>query len=79
MDANGKFADFDNEQIFKQSEELALNELTLNFVVEFGRGEAQIAFDLQTDDIKKLLDERAPAKRPIKWMCVVSCCSSSVC
>ncbi|KAL3420889.1 ADP-ribosylation factor [Phlyctema vagabunda] len=53
MYANDRFKDFDNELVFAESCSRALLEDTRNFVVEFGKEEVQIAFDLNGADIQK--------------------------
>jgi hypothetical protein len=68
MESNGPFADFDDENVYRQSQSRALNELTLNFVIEFGKDDAHIAFDLGTGDVQKLLDSERNEKTPVRWM-----------
>ena len=69
MEPDGLFANFDNEDVYKESLRRALNDNTLNFVVEFGKDEAKIAFDLDEQHVKSLLAEGSkPAKRPVRWM-----------
>lgn len=67
-ETNGVFADYDNEQVYNSSQTRALREETHNFVVEFGKEGAQVAFDLQQKDVQSLLDTPAPAERPVRWM-----------
>ena len=65
---NGEFADFDNENIYDESYARALKPSTRNFVVEFGKNEAQIAFDLEAEDIEDLLKVEKTVERPVRWM-----------
>lgn len=68
MEKSGLFEDFDDKAVYDQSQARALNNLTHNFIVEFGKERAQIVFDLGSKDVKALLNaERDPA-RPIRWM-----------
>jgi hypothetical protein len=64
----GAFADYDDAEVYKNSEEQALNALTRNFVVEFGLNKARIAFDLDEGPFKSLLDTPQPFERPIRWV-----------
>lgn len=68
MEKDGEFADFDNEHTYNESQKRALDESTRNFVVQFGGNGAEIAFDFQADGIEALLDDVAPAERPVRWM-----------
>lgn len=68
MEKDGQFADFDDEQTYNDSQSRALLERTRNFVVQFGKEEAQIAFDLDADDVQTLLDTPSPVERPVRWM-----------
>ena len=62
------FEDFDNVDIYKRSVALTIDPRTRNFVVEFGKGEARIAFDLLPDDIDALLKGEQVIDRPVRWM-----------
>lgn len=64
----GMFADYDEAGVYERSKAQALVALTKNFVVEFGLGEARIAFDLDEDHFKRLLDTPQPVERPVRWM-----------
>ncbi|TAQ89005.1 hypothetical protein B7494_g2683 [Chlorociboria aeruginascens] len=69
MEKDGLFADFDDEGVYKQSQERVLLESTKNFVVEFGKDEAQIAFDLDAEDVDALLQDTAHQhQRPVRWI-----------
>ena len=72
MAKDGFFANFDDQAICDASLERALNEKTRNFVVEFGRCEAQIAFDLNADQVEELLNEPSTeaerVRPPVRWM-----------
>ena len=68
MENNGHFADFDDETVYKESQLCALNESTYNFVVEFGKSNAHIAFDLGTGDIQNLLGSERKEGKPVRWM-----------
>jgi hypothetical protein len=71
MENDKVFADFDDETIYTKSQARARLESTLNFAVEFGKEEAQIAFDLTADDVRTLLESPAPQNRPVRWMWVL--------
>lgn len=63
------FADFDNETVYAGSLVKALSHQTLNFVVEFGKNEAWIAFDQSAEAIQTLVTEPSKAsERPVRWM-----------
>ncbi|KAM0140354.1 hypothetical protein ACHAP3_002655 [Botrytis cinerea] len=72
MEKNGTFADFDQQVIYEDSLDRAGDENTRNFVVEFGKLEARIAFDLNANQVKRLLDEPSTqAERdrpPVRWI-----------
>lgn len=62
------FEDFDDQQIYEASKLRALQPNTRNFVVEFGKDDAQIAFDLLPDDVERLLKAERAVERPVRWM-----------
>ena len=66
------FTNFDDESVYNQSLELALNGATKNFVVEFGREQAHIAFNIDADDVQTLLSTAHEVEKPVRWM-YVSC------
>lgn len=68
MAANVPFQDFDNADIYQISKRKAQDQSTKNFVVEFGKSEAQIAFDVGVEHVRTLLSSPAPAERPVRWM-----------
>ncbi|RDL41990.1 uncharacterized protein BP5553_01969 [Venustampulla echinocandica] len=68
MDRDGVFADFDDEKVYSTSRKYALDGSTKNFVVDFGKDSAQVAFDLQKIDFEILLKAERPKQRPIRWI-----------
>ncbi|APA14702.1 hypothetical protein SS1G_06708 [Sclerotinia sclerotiorum 1980 UF-70] len=72
MEKDGIFADFDDRATYEASLDRAGHEKSRNFVVEFGKLEAQIAFDLNADEVERLLDKPStPAERerpPVRWI-----------
>jgi len=62
------FKDFDDEGVYNQSRALALNNATRNFVVEFGKEQAHIAFDLDVKDVQALLSTVHDPEKPVRWM-----------
>ncbi|TGO65284.1 hypothetical protein BCON_0003g00790 [Botryotinia convoluta] len=72
MEKDGIFADFDQQVVYEDSLDRAGDENTRNFVVEFGKLEARIAFDLDAGQVKRLLDEPSTqAERdrpPVRWV-----------
>ncbi|RAL65183.1 hypothetical protein DID88_001289 [Monilinia fructigena] len=72
MDNDGIFADFDMQIVYKASLERAQNEKTRNFVVEFGKLEARIAFDFNAGQLVQLLDEPSTqaerVRPPVRWI-----------
>jgi hypothetical protein len=64
-----KFEDFDLDQVFAKARPHAADLNSKNFVVEFGPERAHIAFDLDSEDIEKLLNGRRDVENyPIRWM-----------
>lgn len=68
MGANVPFQNYDDVGVYQISQVEALKQSTQNFVVEFGRLEAQIAFDVNSEHVQNLLSTPAPAERPVRWM-----------
>jgi hypothetical protein len=70
MEKGAQFADFDDKDVYTGSWQQAqlLFEQTRNFVVEFGKDDAHIAFNLEGDDVRKLLDSPTSTERPVRWM-----------
>ena len=67
----GQFENFDNVDVYNRSQSRALRESTRNFVVEFGKDEAQIAFDMNVDHVQEMLDvPRGLERPPVRWMYV---------
>lgn len=65
-----KFRDFDDKRVFDEvRRDLAHNEATKNFVVEFSFRAINIAFDLNHHEMEELLGRKAPAGF-VRWMCV---------
>lgn len=62
------FQNFDEKTVYEESKSLAVSAKTHNFVVEFSKEEAQVAFNLGAQDIEKLLNEEKSEARPIRWM-----------
>lgn len=65
---SGEFDDFDNEVVYADSLGQATDQHARNFVVQFGKAEAQVAFNLNYDKFKALLEGPMPAERPVRWM-----------
>ncbi len=68
MEKGARFCNFDEEKVFQDSRDYAERPTTRNFVVEFGKEEAQIAFDLTDQDVKDLLESPASIECPVRWM-----------
>jgi hypothetical protein len=68
MEKGGSFADFDDETIYTWSQLHALKGSTRNFVVEFGKDSAHIAFDLGSGDVRDLCNASRQEARPVRWM-----------
>ncbi|KAB8291243.1 hypothetical protein EYC80_009930 [Monilinia laxa] len=72
MEKDGIFADFDVQVVYDASLERARDEKTRNFVVEFGKLEARIAFDFNAGQLGQLLNESpTEAERvrpPVRWI-----------
>lgn len=68
MEKSNAFADFDDKAVYEESKKHVLHPNTTNFVVEFGKEEAQIAYNVTADNVSELLtSERVPG-RPVRWM-----------
>ena len=70
MEKNGCFEDFDDESVYTQSQRRALDETTRNFVVEFGKDRAHIAFNVGTGDVQRLYETERHEETPVRWMLV---------
>lgn len=64
------FNDFDDKGVYDRSQSLALDHATRNFVVEFAKENAHIAFNLNPNDVQELLSTVREPRRPVRWMCV---------
>jgi len=62
------FENFDEGGVYTRSRARALNESTRNFVVEFGKDKAHIAFDLDVTDVEALLEAETKPETPVRWM-----------
>ncbi|KUJ20548.1 uncharacterized protein LY89DRAFT_579513 [Mollisia scopiformis] len=62
------FENYDDAGVYQRSTNRGLLQETRNFVVEFGRSQAQIAFDVEAEHVQSLLDTPAPAERPVRWI-----------
>ena len=63
-----KFEDFDDPQNYERLREQATAEGTRNFVVQFGAEQAQIAIDLEHEELQLLLNSNKDRDMPIRWM-----------
>ncbi len=66
-----RFKDFDKEDVYNDVVAHANIEGALNFVVQFGDDEAQVACDLSDVEIERLLAQPAELRdmrMPIRWM-----------
>jgi hypothetical protein len=68
MKRDGNFADYDVEEVYEESRAFAKDPSTSNFVVEFGREQAQIAFDLDISQFQTLISKPTPEERQLRWM-----------
>jgi hypothetical protein len=79
MEKNGRFEDFDEQFVYDASVARALDGKTHNFVVEFSKSEARIAFDLDSEGMNNLIDREPKRKSspdqqsiadrfPVRWM-----------
>jgi len=64
------FKDFDDENVYNWSQTHALRDTTRNFVVEFGKEEAHIAFDIEIKDVQTLFSTQHEPTKPVRWMFV---------
>jgi hypothetical protein len=68
MEKGAQFENFDDEEIYRQAQRRALLGSTRNFVVEFGKNSANIAFDLDEEQIQELIDTPRKEEKRIRWM-----------
>ncbi|KAG9235638.1 hypothetical protein BJ875DRAFT_458578 [Amylocarpus encephaloides] len=66
--ASPLFQDYDDDKVFHDAQERARDEASRNFVIEFGKDEAQIAFDLGEQDFNSLLNTPRTPTLPIRWI-----------
>ena len=64
------FKNFDDENVYNQSQDHALNHATKNFVVEFGKEQAHIAFNIDVNDVQTMLSTAHEPEKPVRWMYV---------
>lgn len=65
----GCFQDFDDQTVYHKVMNRGMSEATRNFAIQFGKDEAQIAFDLGTEGIQQLLDDGSNRRdHPVRWM-----------
>lgn len=64
-----KFRDFDDPDCYAAAVQHARDEKSKNFVVYFGYGAAQIAFDVTAQDVSSILAAPERTSYPIRWMC----------
>ncbi|RDW88942.1 hypothetical protein BP6252_00974 [Coleophoma cylindrospora] len=63
-----RFRNFDDQAVFDDSQDRAEKETTRNFVVEFGKDDVQVAFDLNSDRFTDLLKTGKSPERPVRWI-----------
>ncbi|EPE36333.1 hypothetical protein GLAREA_05671 [Glarea lozoyensis ATCC 20868] len=63
MEKDGRFVNYDDEDYYRKSQEFVKDPSTSNFVVEFGRTKAKIAFDLDVRQFGALISEERPDNR----------------
>ncbi|KAF8867211.1 hypothetical protein BDZ45DRAFT_710207 [Acephala macrosclerotiorum] len=68
MEFDIPFDNYDDAKVYEISQNRALLQQTRNFVVEFGRSQARIAFDIGAEHVQTLIDNPPPADRPVRWI-----------
>lgn len=68
MEKNGHFGDLDNERVYHDCLRRAKDVSTLNFVADFGKEDAQVAFDVDAGGFEALLSSARAPGRPVRWM-----------
>lgn len=67
-----KFHDFDNEQVYKDVCGYAIQEKSLNFVVQFGDNSAEVAYGLDVSNFQQLLQQPSPdladGTKAVRWI-----------
>lgn len=66
-----KFHDFNDEATFHSLRQQAVDAAALNFVVRFGKEKAQIALDLNDEELADFLQVRDP-ECPVRWVYVIT-------
>jgi hypothetical protein len=66
----GKFMDFDSEEAYALAADEATSPTARNFVVDFGARRARIAFNLEIEELKALLNVKPAGDYGVRWMCV---------
>lgn len=67
MDLRG-FHNYDDPVVFEDAKKKVIDNHTQNFVVDFGKEEAQVAVDVTVETVRKLLEGNVPPSRPSRWM-----------
>lgn len=68
MASSGEFDTFDDKAVYTRSLDKATQPDARNFVVQFGKHEAQVASDLNLEDFDALLKAPVVSERPVRWM-----------
>jgi hypothetical protein len=63
-----RFRNFDDVDVYRASQASALDESTRNFIVEFGKAHAHIAFNLGAEDYQEIYESKRPQTKPVRWM-----------
>jgi len=63
-----EFLDYDDGAFYTRSQEAAHDQKTRNFMVEFGKKQAQIAFDVTLEKVQQVLERPVSQQRPVRWM-----------
>ena len=62
------FLDLDKSDVYAAISAKVCNVATKNFVVEFGKDDAKILYDLAPECSGEVLKKERAVKRPIRWM-----------
>jgi hypothetical protein len=62
------FVDLDDLDVYDGISAKVCNVATRNFVVEFGKDDAKIAYDLSPAFFGEVLKKERPLDRPVRWM-----------
>jgi len=60
--------DFHDADVYQLAMARARRASTLNFVVEFGRNETSIVFDIGSEDARVLIESPQSVERPVRWL-----------